>query len=282
MRPISLAITAFFFSLSATLAWAEEPASMQRLNIPYRASSSVTGKNIENLCKLDVYLPPPPAKDFPIVVWLHGGGLSGGDKSAAPEAAAALRLAANGIAVVSANYRLSPHVTFPAYIEDSAQAVRWTIDHARELGADPKKIYVSGYSAGGYIAAMLALDEHFLRDAGVTNEVSGFICISGQMTTHFTVRDETGLQKNTVIVNSASPLFHVRPGSPRLLLLVGDNDFPARLEENQFLAAALHKVAGNPSAPVIVVKDRTHATMLSRFLETGDPAGSAVLNFIDN
>lgn len=255
-------------------------APAEQPDLSYRETGATADTYAAERCKLDVYLPTAPAKDFPILVWFHGGGLSGGDKAAAPEQTAARRLAAHGIAVVAANYRLSPKVTFPAYLEDAAAAVRWTSAHAAELGADPKKLYVGGYSAGGYITAMLALDTRYLREAGV-EQVAGFVSMSGQMTTHFTVRGETGQAKDTVVVDAAAPLAHVRANAPRLLLLIGDNDWPARLEENQFLAAALHRVAKNPPVPFIIVPDRNHGTILSRFLENpADPAGTAVLNFI--
>ena len=257
-----------------TFADSPPPAATEKTDIAYREASTLAER-----CKLDLYLPAAPAKNFPLFVWFHGGGLSGGDKAATPEQAAARRLASHGIAVASVNYRLSPGVKFPAYVEDSAAAVRWAADHAASLGADPKKLYVGGYSAGGYLAAMLALDTHFLRDAGVSG-IAGFISMSGQMTTHFTVRGETGLPKDTVIVNDAAPLAHVRADAPRMLLLIGDDDWPARLEENQLLAATLHRVAKNPPVPLVIVKDRNHGTMLSRFLENDDPAGAAVLDFI--
>ena len=260
--------------------FAADPVITERVDIPYREAAAPVDDYAAQHCRLDLYLPSSPVKDFPILVWFHGGGLSGGDKAAAPEQAAARRLAAHGIAVASVNYRLSPKVKFPAYLEDSAAAVRWIADHATTLGANPKKLYVGGYSAGGYLTAMLALDEHFLRDAGVT-DIAGFVCMSGQMTTHFTVRGETGLPKDNVLVNDAAPLGHVHANAPRILLLIGDDDWPARLEENQFLAAALHRVAKNPPVPLVVVKDRNHGTMLARFLEGADPAGAAVLDFIN-
>ncbi|MDF3057981.1 MAG: alpha/beta hydrolase [Rariglobus sp.] len=260
-------------------ALAEPGPITERLDIPYREITNADNYAAQR-CKLDVYLPAAPAANFPILVWFHGGGLSGGDKAAGPEQAAARRLAGRGIAVVAANYRLSPQVKFPVYLEDAAAAVRWTASHASGFGADPKKIYIGGYSAGGYVSAMLALDARYLHDAGVAGTAAGFICMSGQMTTHFTVRGETSLPKDTVIVNDAAPLAHVRAGAPRILLLIGDKDWPARLEENQFLAAALHRVAKNPPVPFVIVKDRNHGTILSRFLENGDPAGTAVLDFI--
>ena len=69
-------------------------------------------------CRLDVYY-PTGVKNFPTVVWFHGGGLTGGEKSIAP------RLKNKGVAIVTVNYRLSPKVNSPAYIEDAAAAVAW-------------------------------------------------------------------------------------------------------------------------------------------------------------
>lgn len=250
----------------------------ERLDIPYMADSA-GDVAVEQKCRLDLYIPEKPPEGMPVLVWFHGGGLSGGDKAAPPEREAARRLAEKGIAVASANYRLSPHVTYPVYIQDAARAVRWVTDNAGSFGANPENVYVGGYSAGGYITAMLALDQSFLEREAVSG-VAGFIAVSGQMTTHFTVRAETGLRKDTVIINDAAPLGHVGPGAPRLLLISGDDDWPARLEENQFLAAALHRVAKNPPVPLVVVPDRNHGTILSRFLTEGDPAGAAVLRFM--
>ena len=65
------------------------------------------------------------------------------------------------------DYRLVPQVRFPAFIEDGARAIRWVHDHAAEFGGDPGRIDIAGHSAGAYIGAMLALDRHYLVDAGV-------------------------------------------------------------------------------------------------------------------
>ncbi|MGA5170412.1 MULTISPECIES: alpha/beta hydrolase [Streptomyces] len=90
------------------------------------------------------------------VVWLHGGGFVMGDLDT--EHPWAGRIAdASGAVVVSVAYRLAPENRYPAALEDAWAALIWTVEHAAELGVDPERIAVGGHSAGGGLAAALAL-----------------------------------------------------------------------------------------------------------------------------
>ena len=115
----------------------------------------VTYATADNLpLKLDVYrLDPPPAKPAPAVIFIHGGGWSGGDKS---DHQAMLGVVARaGYVVFSINYRLSQQALFPAQIHDCKAAVRWVRANAQTYGADARRIGVFGTSAGGHLAALL-------------------------------------------------------------------------------------------------------------------------------
>ena len=116
---------------------------------PYRTGDGVTASMREQ-CKLDVYH-PQGATGFPTVVWFHGGGLTEGKKAIPPG------LANKGLAVIAANYRLSPSVTAPAYIEDAAAAVAWTFSNGDRSGGSRTHVYVAGHSAGGSLTAMVGL-----------------------------------------------------------------------------------------------------------------------------
>jgi acetyl esterase/lipase len=118
--------------------------------------------------KLDLYL-PPAGKDHPLIVWIHGGAWSGGDKRGGP----ALRFVERGDAVASVNYRLSSDAPFPAQIEDCKAAIRWLRAHAAEYGYSPDRIGVWGSSAGGHLVALLGTSsdvEEF--DVGPNRDVS--------------------------------------------------------------------------------------------------------------
>lgn len=116
--------------------------------------------------KLDVYAPPQSQGQLkPVLVFIYGGSWDTGDKSIYGFAGAAF--SGRGFVTVIPNYRLVPAVRYPAFLEDNAQAVRWARDNARRFGGDPERIVVVGHSAGAYNASMIALDERWLKGAGV-------------------------------------------------------------------------------------------------------------------
>ena len=93
----------------------------------------------------------------PVMVWIHGGGWVIG--SASESAATARNLAALAdCVVVSVDYRLAPEHPAPAAVDDCSAVVAWLLDHATELGGDPTRIAVGGDSAGGNLAALVALE----------------------------------------------------------------------------------------------------------------------------
>lgn len=233
------------------------------------------------MCLLDLYLPKYQDQSFPLIVWFHGGALKGGSKTSSVSVLVAKSLAKRGIGVILAEYRHNPQVKFPVYITDAAQAVRWASENASSLNAQAN-IFVGGHSAGGYIAALLAMDGHYLKDAGVAiDKIAGFISMSGQMMTHFTVAEERGISSTVITADDAAPIHYLRKDLPPLLLLIGDKDWPARLEENQYFYAALKKVGDNPNVSFRIIPDRDHGGILSKTAEDRDPAATAIIDFME-
>jgi triacylglycerol lipase len=109
-----------------------------------------------------VYTPRDPAGGLPCIVHMHGGGYVVGCAAALEPRNRPLALAA-GCVIVSVDYRLAPETRFPGSIEDCYAALAWTFAHADELGVDARRVGVMGESAGGGLAAALAL---LARDRG--------------------------------------------------------------------------------------------------------------------
>jgi acetyl esterase/lipase len=197
----------------------------------YNDSINKMDAYIEERCVLDIYY-PKNSKNFTTVVWMHGGGLTGGNKEL-PEA-----LKEKGFGVVSINYRLSPKVKSPKYIEDAAAAVAWVFNNISSFGGDTSLIFISGHSAGGYLTCMVGLDKKWLQPYGIdANEIAGLIPFSGQTITHFTIRKERGIEETRPIIDDLAPLYHVRPDAPPLCLITGDREMEllGRYEENAYL-----------------------------------------------
>jgi acetyl esterase/lipase len=224
-------------------------------NLAYRTEGA-TDPLVEERCRLDVYH-PVGADGFATVVWFHGGGLTGGTRSI-PEG-----LQGKGFAVVGAGYRLNPGVKAPAYVEDAAAAVAWTFKHIQEFGGSPRRIFVSGHSAGGYLAMLVGLDKRWLAAHGIdANHLAGLIPYSGQCITHFTVRAERGLRDTLPVIDDLAPLHHVRKDAPPMLLISGDRnrELLGRYEENAYLWRMMKEV-GNTNTELFELQGYDHGQM---------------------
>lgn len=192
-------------------------------------------------CRLDIYY-PENTDNFATLVWFHGGALEGGSKSLLNE------FRKQGFAVVDVNYRLSPKVCCPAYIEDAAMSVAWVMHHISEYGGDPDKVYVGGHSAGGYLALMVCLAPEYMAAYGAdADDIVKAYPVSGQTVTHYTIRAERGLSREIPIVDEFAPVNNVRREGAPVMLVTGDDDLEqlARYEENLLLYAHL-KHLGHP------------------------------------
>lgn len=266
----------------ASFAVAAEPVVTVRSDIAYRSAGGLDDY-ARKRCVLDLYL-PAAKPGFPVLLWFHGGGLEGGDKASGPTVAAAKRFAAAGIAVASVEYRLSPVVTAPAYIEDAATAVAWVAAHIAADGGDARSVFIAGHSAGGYLAALLGADPTWLAEAGVpADAIAGIIPVSGQVFTHFTIGKERGVPdaQHAPVVDAYAPLHHVprAESMPPMLLLCGDRDWPGRTEENRCFVALL-TAGGARDAAYLEVADRDHGSILGRLPSADDPAAQAIIAFV--
>ena len=104
-----------------------------------------------------LYLPEGAPAVGPLLVYFHGGGFWCGDLDTHDSICRFLAKQA-GVRVLSVAYRLAPEHAFPAAHDDAAAAYAWTVEHAAELGADPARLGVGGDSAGGNLAAGVAIE----------------------------------------------------------------------------------------------------------------------------
>lgn len=238
----------------------------EKKDIPYYdADFPQTGNReyLENRCKLDLRT-PDGKKGFPTLVWFHGGGIAGGAKHYPGG------ISPDQIAVVAVNYRLSgDKAECPDYLYDAAAAVAWVLKHIEEFGGDPRMVYVSGHSAGGYLAAMTALAPKYLNTFGADpKQLAGVLPVSGQMTTHFQILNERRKKDPAtpqILLDEYAPIANASKDAPPMILIVGDTDieWPARVEENQLLEARLRRNFGDRRVRCLAFPSFNHGTVMA-------------------
>lgn len=182
----------------------------------------------------------PEGDTFDLLIWFHGGGLESGNRKDPPFAEDLTR---HGIAVASVEYRMYPQAKFPDFIVDCADAVKYILDHIREYG-EVNRILVSGQSAGAYITLMLALDEHYLADSGADrSRITAYISDSAQITTHYRVLGERGMDPRLERIDEAAPIYHLNAATSvrNLLLIAYKEDLPCRPEQNRLFFQSIRR-----------------------------------------
>lgn len=174
--------------------------------------------------RLDVYQPAAASRQAPMVVFFYGGSWSSGDRGDYRFVGEAL--ASRGIVAVVADYRLSPAFRYPAFVEDSASAVRWAFDHATQFGADARRIVVMGHSAGAYNAAMVALDPRWLASVSLSpSRLAGWIGLAGPYDFLPIGDPQTRVAFNWPdTLPDSQPIVYASKASPPALLLAPSRD----------------------------------------------------------
>lgn len=226
----------------------------EQKNIPYRAQSS--DEYARERCTVDVYY-PTEEKDYPTVVWFHGGGLTSGSKFIPNE------LKNSGLAVVAVNYRLLPNCSLSDCIDDAAAAIAWTFQEIEKYGGNNRKIFVSGHSAGGYLTGMVGLDKKWLEKYSIdADSIAGLIPFSGHAISHFAYREAKGMKSTQPSIDEFAPLYYVRPDAPPLVIVSGDREMEmlGRYEENAYFWRMM-KVVGHPYVYLYELDGYDHGAM---------------------
>lgn len=194
--------------------------------------------------QLDVYA-PSGARNAPVAVFFYGGSWQEGAREDYRFVGEAL--ARQGLVVVVPDYRLYPAVRYPAFLQDSAQAVAWTRSHIATYGGDPESLVLMGHSAGAYNAAMLTLDPDFLQAVGVQRGViRGMVGLAGPY--DFLPLKEPALQRIFAPAGDlrlTQPVSHADGRNPPMLLIHGRDDSRVRPGNSLRLAEQVRGAGGS-------------------------------------
>ncbi|MBL8167017.1 MAG: alpha/beta fold hydrolase [Acidobacteria bacterium] len=223
--------------------------------------------------KLDAFVPAQNDSGnkgkFPAVIFVHGGGWSGGNRTSGNDSLFA-PLAQRGIAWFTISYRLAPKHNYPAPIEDVHAAIRWVKAHAAEYNIDPNRIALVGESAGGQIVAQAVVltGQRADKDTQVAAAVPFYAPIdfiadmerrgglSTSMRGYFGSKDAQADDATLKLLREASPINHIKPGLPPFLLVHGTGDMSVLYSWSPLFQSKL-KAAG-VSCDLITIPDGLH------------------------
>jgi acetyl esterase/lipase len=227
------------------------------ISTAYRVTPNITYLTANNFeAKLDVYARSDATTPQPTMIWIHGGGWTGGNKEGATFSL--LPYMEMGWNVVNVEYRLAKISLAPAAVEDCLCALRWVIRNAKQYGFDTNKIVLSGGSAGGHLAlttAMIPASAGLDRECPGTEELKVAAVVDwygitdvadlleGANMKTYAVQWMGSMPNRVEIARRVSPLTYVRAGVPPIISIQGDQDPVVPYSHSVRLQDALKKVA---------------------------------------
>jgi acetyl esterase/lipase len=182
------------------------------------------------------------------------------------------------------NYRLSPEVSHPAHVQDAAASFAWVKRHIAEYGGNADQVFITGYSAGAYLVALLSMDARYLgaqnlspRDIRGAVPVSAFYWVERRGVAPDRDKSVWGNDRNVWV--DASPAHHLQAGAPPMLILYAERDEDWRREQNIEFASVM-KDTGNKSVEIAMIPNRNHATIWSRVGDEGDETAERIIRFV--
>jgi acetyl esterase/lipase len=217
--------------------------------------------------RLDVFAPKDRSSLKEVLIFIHGGSWVSGNKNTYHFLGR--RMAAKGKVAVIINYPLAHDASISQLEMSCAQAVKWCHEHIEEYGGDKNKIFMSGHSAGGHLAAMLSVNDLLFDSLHIKNPVKGCILIDAFGLDMYTYLSHiqysadglffkvfSGKSQNWKLY---SPIYHIENKTP-FLIYVGERTFPAIKSSSADFNATLKKK--NIESQLIEIKKRRHIAMI--------------------
>ena len=253
-------------------------------DIAYKSADNLSPYEVER-CKLDVYLPVNHRKSIPVLIFFHGGGLVSGDKEEGWTDWSnnfGYEFLKRGVAIVSVNYRLSGlKAKWPDYLNDAAAAVVWVSKNIKNYGGNPNAIFVSGYSAGGYITHMLSVDPQWYQGIGFSDRaICGYIPMSGQTREHANLAIDLGIDKSelSTTYKNVMPLGNIKKAKTPIFIITGGDEGQTIVDNETYYK--LLKAAGSDII-FYVEPGKDHIKMRDSLGNSVSVAREKVIEFIN-
>jgi acetyl esterase/lipase len=217
---------------------------------------------------LDIYQPDAPG-NYPVIVYIHGGGWNSGNKEL--YALVAQKLVPYDVVVVVPRYQLYPDATYAQMQDDVSTALAWSVNNIAQYNGDPTRIVFGGQSAGAHLSAMTVFDQSVLATHNLTSSaICAYYGISGvyDITTQYQFERDNGRTAPvmTAVMGgesafaATSPMNYAHSDIPRVLLIHGDQDETVPLQMSRDFYQALKSV--NATVSLQIYPGRGHSELL--------------------
>lgn len=235
--------------------------------------------------QLNVFAPKKRKGLKNVLIFVHGGSWNSGKKSTYNFLGN--RFARKNIVTVIVDYPLSPGATYKEMAETVAASVKWVKENIFKYAGNPQKIFLSGHSAGGHLAALVSVDEKYL---GANSPLKGTILLDAAGLDMYSYLKEENFPEGNVYLNAftndqvkwkdASPLYHIHKGMPPMIIYCGGKTYPSIRVGNDRFVAALQPIA--PATNYTIVKGKRHIGMITQFLFTGNKMYKEIIQFMND
>ena len=238
--------------------------------------------------KLNIFAPRKQKKQKDVFIFIHGGNWNSGKRSL--YSFLGTRLARKNVVSLIIDYPLSPKAGYKEMSFASAAAIKWAKDNIANYGGNPERIFISGHSAGGHLAALISLDNEYFDTLGITNPIKGVILIDAAGLDMYGYLKSENLEEghtyyttfthNPAIWKKATPLYYLNSRIPPMLIYRGGKTYPSIKESNEKFITALKKIA--PGTSYQVLKGKKHVPMILQFFWSANPRYKEIIQFMRN
>ncbi|TDE12151.1 alpha/beta hydrolase [Dyadobacter psychrotolerans] len=275
---LSIIIGAILLTLSG--------CSLKRINRTKDLVYTEAGKIVETDQQLSIFAPGKSKTPDDVLVFIHGGNWNSGKKSQYNIIGS--HWAKKGVVYVIIDYPLSPAADYREMAMASAISVKWVKENISRYGGNPERIFVSGHSAGGHLAALISTDDQYFEQLGIKNPIAGTVLIDAAGLDMYGYLMEEKFAKGHTYLKTftddpktwkeATPLYHLHKNMPPMLIYRGGKTYESILESNEKFIKALQDYA--PGTPYHIQEKKKHIPMITQFFNPWNDRYDEIIEFM--
>lgn len=242
-------------------------------NITYLPADETANKPAQTL---NIFSPKKSAQLKEVLIFVYGGSWNSGRKEIYNFFGT--RWARKDVVTVVVDYPKTPKAGYDEMAIDVAKAVKWVKENIKNYGGNPDKIFISGHSAGGHLAALVAIKKEYFSRVGIANPLKGIILIDAAGLDMYGYLKSENFEPGNSYLNTfsndpkiwkeASPIYFLHKDMPPLLIYRGSRTYPSIEVSNEKFVTALKAFVPDPNYKILAGKK--HVPMIAQFFNTGN------------